>query len=411
VELIDNKYYFGNISVLDLCEKYGTPLFVYDAEKIKKQYQKLTRALSVEKYKIHYACKALTNLTILKLMKSLGAGIDAVSIGEIQMAIQAGFEPKEIIFTPNSVSHEELEEAIRIGVMINIDNIDTLEYLGLNNHNNLPIFIRINPHIMAGGNSNISVGHIDSKFGISIYQLPLVERLVQTLSLNVRGIHMHTGSDILDVEVFLEAADILFESAERFPNIEYIDFGSGFKVKYKLSDNETDIVEFGKAISDKFNDYCAKTGKDLTLLFEPGKFLVSEAGFFFVKTNVIKHTPAAVFACVDSGFNHIIRPMFYNAHHEIINISYPQGKPKLYTVTGYICETDTFGWNRRINEVNAGDVLCFFNAGAYCYSMSSNYNSRVRPAEVMIYEGKDYLISRKETFEDLIKTQVDPGLF
>jgi diaminopimelate decarboxylase len=288
-----------------------------------------------------------------------------------------------------------------MGVNINIDNIHTLEYIG-HEHPNIPICIRVNPHVMAGGNSKISVGHIDSKFGISIHQIPLVQRIVETLKINVEGVHMHTGSDILDVEVFLQAADILFDTASKFPDLKYIDFGSGFKVPYKEGDLETDIVEFGEVMSERFNRFEKAYGKPLSLIFEPGKFMVSEAGYFFVKTNLIKQTTSTIFASVDSGFNHLIRPMFYNAHHEIYNVSNPDGKPRIYTVVGYICESDTFGYDRKISKINEGDILGFKNAGAYCFSMASNYNSRYRPAEVLIHNGEAKLIRKRETFEDLI---------
>jgi diaminopimelate decarboxylase len=221
---------------------------------------------------------------------------------------------------------------------------------------------------------------------------------------------MHTGSDILDVDVFLKAADILFDTAAKFKDLEYIDFGSGFKVQYKIGDISTDIEEFGESMSKKFKNFCKNYGRDLILKFEPGKYLVSEAGYFLVTTNVIKQTTSTVFAGVDSGFNHLIRPMFYNSHHDIVNISNPNGKKKIYTVVGYICETDTFGINRQINEVKPEDILVFKNAGAYCFSMASNYNSRYRPAEVMVHEGKAHLIREREEFEDLLKGQVEISL-
>ncbi|HPD34145.1 MAG TPA: diaminopimelate decarboxylase [Candidatus Kapabacteria bacterium] len=404
--LQDGKYFISNLNILDICKKYDTPLYLYDANKIISQYSKLVSSFDVKNLKILYAAKALTNINILKLFNKMGSGLDTVSIEEVKIGIKSGFEPSNILFTPNSVSKKELEEAISLGVHINIDNIDQLEYFG-HTHPETPICIRINPHIMAGGNSNISVGHIDSKFGISIHQFPLVQRLVKTLNINVEGLHMHTGSDILDVDVFLQAADILFSIAENFQDLKFIDFGSGFKVKYKPEDYETDIILFGNEISKKFNDFEKNYGKDLALAFEPGKFLVSEAGYFFVKTNLVKQTTSTVFAGVDSGFNHLIRPMFYNAYHEIINISNPEGMPRIYTVVGYICETDTFAWNRKISEIHSGDILAFRNAGAYGFTMSSNYNSRLRPAEVLIYEGKDYLIRGHETFEDLLRNQIE----
>lgn len=410
MQLIDGQYRAGGINVNKIIEKYDMPLFVYDSDIIINQYKKLTSAFSVKDLRINFACKALTNITVLKLFKQLGAGLDTVSIQEIELGLLAGFSPQDMLYTPNSVSIEELEKAVSLQVRINLDNIEYLQYFGTR-HKGLPVCIRINPHILAGGNSNISVGHIDSKFGISIHQLPLVLRIVDALGINVEGIHMHTGSDILDIDVFMQAADILFEAARRFDNLKYIDFGSGFKVKYKDDDYETDVDDFGGKMSEKFNKFCEETGKELSLVFEPGKFLVSNAGYFLAKCNVVKQTTSTVFACLDTGFNHLIRPMFYNAYHKIINLSNPGGMPRIYTVVGYICETDTFGWNRKISEVRQDDILCFLNAGAYCYAMSSNYNSRYRPAEVLLYNGNDYLIRRAEILEDLLATQIKHDIF
>jgi diaminopimelate decarboxylase len=405
MDLIDGRYKQSGIDLLDIVERYGSPLYLYDSAIMISQFKKMKSSFSVQNLKIHFAAKALTNISVLKIFRNLGAGLDAVSIQEVKLALEAGFNPDDILFTPNSVSVKELEKAVSYGVKINIDNIDILEYFG-HTHPEFPICIRINPHILAGGNSNISVGHIDSKFGISIHQMPLVRRIISTLKMNIEGIHMHTGSDILDIDVFMQAADILFNVARDFDNLSYIDFGSGFKVKYKPDDYETDINDFGLEMSNKFNAFCKEYGKDLTLIFEPGKFLVSESGLFLVKTNTIKQTTSTIFACIDSGFNHLIRPMFYNAYHDITNISNIGGRPKIYTVVGYICETDTFGWNRKLTEVRSGDILVFKNAGAYGFTMSSNYNSRYRPAEVLIHNGKDYLIRKRETFEDLLKNQL-----
>jgi diaminopimelate decarboxylase len=392
--------------LLHLAEQFGSPLYVYDADKIKSQYNRLTKAFSkVEKLRINYAMKALSNVAILELLRDMGSGLDTVSIQEVLLGLHAGYEPEKIFYTPNGVSLEEIEEVNAMGVQINIDNLSILEQFGAK-HPNVPVCIRINPHVMAGGNTNISVGHIDSKFGISIHQLPHLVRIVENTKMNIVGIHMHTGSDILDIEVFLYAAEILFDAAKNFKNLDFLDFGSGFKVPYKKGDIETDIEELGKKLSKRFNAFCAEYGKELTLIFEPGKFLVSEAGSFLVKVNVIKQTTSTVFAGVDSGFNHLIRPMLYGSQHQIENISNPKGKERFYSVVGYICETDTFANNRRISEIKEGDILSFRNAGAYCYSMASNYNSRYKPAEVLWINGQGHLIRAHETFEDLLKNQI-----
>lgn len=392
--------------LLSLANEYCTPLYVYDANKIISQYARLTKAFSkIERFKIHYAVKALSNVSILKLMQKQGCGLDTVSIQEVQLGLHAGFDPKDIIYTPNGVSIQELEEVAQLGVQINIDNLSILEQFGTK-HPTTPVCIRINPHVMAGGNANISVGHIDSKFGISIHQLPHLLRIIENTGMHINGIHMHTGSDILDVDVFLYAAEILFETAKNFTSLDFIDFGSGFKVPYKKGDIETNVEEFGRKLTKRFLAFEKEYGRPLTLAFEPGKFLVSEAGYFLAKVNVVKQTTSTVFAGIDSGFNHLIRPMLYGAQHHIENISNPKGKERYYSVVGYICETDTFANNRRIQEIHEGDILCFKNAGAYCFSMASNYNSRLKPAEVLWKEEKGYLIRERETFEDILKNQV-----
>lgn len=393
--------------LLQLAEQFGSPVYVYDAEKIQSQYKRLTNAFSkIESLRINYAVKALSNISILKLLKQVGSGLDTVSIQEVQLGLHAGFEPEKIIYTPNGVSFEEIEEVAHLGVQINIDNLSILEHFGAK-YPEIPVCIRINPHVMAGGNANISVGHIDSKFGISVHQMPHILRIVENTGMRINGIHMHTGSDILDIEVFLYAAEILFDVAKNFKELDFLDFGSGFKVPYKKDDIETDIEELGKKLSKRFNAFSKEYGRDLTLAFEPGKFLVSEAGYFLAKVNVVKQTTSTVFAGIDSGFNHLIRPMLYGSQHHIENISNPKGKERFYSVVGYICETDTFANNRRISEIKEGDILCFRNAGAYCFSMASNYNSRFKPAEVLWHEGKGHLIRERETFEDLLKKQVE----
>lgn len=406
MEIQNNQYVIEDVPVLELIAKYGTPLYVYDTSKMGSQYKRLQKAFRGTTTRIFYACKALTNLNILRFFRKLGAGLDAVSIQEVRLSLLAGFDPKDILFTPNCVSLEEIDEAVALGVRVNIDNISILEQFGHKYGSSVPVCIRINPHIMAGANHKISTGHIDSKFGISIYQMPHVERVIETNKMKVEGLHMHTGSDILDIDVFLKGVEILLETAKNFPGLDYIDIGSGFKVAYQPDDIYTDIEAFGKSLSKLFNQFCKDYGKEVTLIFEPGKYLVSEAGYFFARVNVVKQTLSTVFAGLDTGMNHLIRPMFYDAYHQIINVSKTEGITRIYTVVGYICETDTFGWNRKITEISEGDYLAFLNAGAYCFTMSSNYNSRYKPAEVVIHKKKDYLIRQRENFDDLTRNQV-----
>ena len=401
----ENYPILKSTDLVQLTEDFGSPLYVYHAETIKRQYERLTKAFSSVSLKVKYACKALTNIQVLKYIHGLGAGLDVVSIEEAMIGMKAGFSPKEILFTPNGVAFEEIKQAVELGLVINIDNISVLEQFGHEYGNRIPCCIRLNPHIAAGGNSHIQTGHIDSKFGISVHQLRHVLRIVNSNKMKVNGLHIHTGSEILDSSVFLRVAGLMFEEANQFPDLEFIDFGSGFKVAYKEGDYTTDIEELASEFTSLFINFCKEYGRNLELWFEPGKFLVSEAGVLLVQVNTVKQTMSTVFAGVNSGQNHLIRPMFYDAYHHIINISNPTGKQRLYTVVGYICETDTFGWDRKMAEVREGDILAILNAGAYGFSMSNNYNSRLRPAEVLIENGKARLVRRRETIEDLLGTQ------
>lgn len=410
MQLTKNTYQIDGVNALDICAEFGTPLYVYETAKMEAQYKRLKKAFKGSKLKINYACKALTNINVLRFFNSLGSGLDTVSIQEVQLGLKAGFRPEDIIYTPNGVSIEEVKKAVDLGVRINIDNLSILEQFGAIYGNNYPVCVRLNPHIMAGGNAKISVGHIDSKFGISIHQTRHLERLVKSLNLNVEGLHMHTGSDILDVDTFLTGAQLLLNVARDFEGLKYIDFGSGFKVPYKPDDIATDVEELGSKMTTMFNGFCKEYGRELEIEFEPGKFLVSEAGHFFCRVNGLKQTTATVFAQVDTGMNHLIRPMLYDAHHEIVNVSNPAAKKRVYSVVGYICETDTFANDRQLPEIHEGDVLAFKNAGAYCFTMANNYNSRYKPAEVLVHKGKAHLITERQTLDDILRNQKEIAL-
>lgn len=394
----------GGRSARSLVEEFGTPLYVYNAETIQRQYKRLAGAFGDIPVRILYACKANSNISVIRYLHSLGAGVDAVSIYEVELALRCGVAPSEILFTPNCVPFEEIEAAVAHGVHINIDNIAVLERFG-QRFGAHPCAVRINPHILAGGNAHIQTGHIDSKFGISIHQMRHILRIVKAYSMRVNGLHMHTGSDILDPETFLTGAEILFDLAGDFPDLEFIDFGSGFKVPYKPGDIETNVDELGTAMAQRFREFCSEYGRDLELWFEPGKFLVSESGWLLTTATVLKQTPSCVFIGTDSGLHHLIRPMLYDAWHTIVNADRMQGHERVYTVVGCICETDTFGVDRKLVETQEGDIVAVGNAGAYGFAMSSNYNSRPRPAEVLVLDGEARLIRRRETLDDILATQ------
>jgi diaminopimelate decarboxylase len=393
--------------LIHIAEQYGTPLYVYHAEKIREQYNKLKSAFNGTDTVFFYACKALTNVSILKYINSLGANIDCSSINEVKLALNAGFQPSRILYTSNGIAFSEIEEAKNLGVIINIDSLSNLEKFGEKYGHGYPVGIRLRPNIMAGGNLKISTGHEKSKFGIPVDQLNKIIEVVEKYDLHISDLHIHTGSELKDVDVFVKGIEVLFDIIPHFNQLEFIDLGGGFKVPYEDNDSETDIGLLAKKVKEAFDSHPNPGGRHLQVWFEPGKYLVSECGYFITQVNVMKETSAASFVSVDSGFNHLIRPMFYDAYHRIENISNPNGPKKKYSVVGNICETDTFAWDRELNEVREGDYLVFYNAGAYGFEMSSNFNSRLKPAEVLVKDEKTFLIRKRDQFEDLLRNQIE----
>lgn len=384
--------------------QFGTPLYVYHTEKITDQYQKLTNAFAQSNVKFFYACKALTNINILKHLNFLGSNIDCSSINEVKLALYAGFSPGRILYTSNGIAFSEIQEAKNSGILINIDSLSNLEKFGQTYGNTYPVGIRLRPNIMAGGNLKISTGHDKSKFGIPVDQIDEILSVIKKYDLQIQGLHIHTGSDIKDADVFIKGIEVIFSLIPYFSQLKYIDLGGGFKVAYKDDDEVTDINLLAQKVKQTFD--ADAIAKNVEIWFEPGKFLVSECGYLVAQVNVLKHTKSVTFAGINSGFNHLIRPMFYNAYHKIKNISNPTGELKKYAVTGNICETDTFAWDRKVNEIREGDYLVLYNAGAYGFEMSSNFNSRFKPAEVMFKNNEIYLIRRRDEFDDLLRNEI-----
>ncbi|AEI51848.1 diaminopimelate decarboxylase [Runella slithyformis] len=407
MQLVNDRYEIQGLPVLDIAQQFGTPLYVYDADKIVDKINQLRTAFPAVDLKIKFACKALTNISILKLMRQNGVELDVVSPQELQLGLHAGYEGTQITFTPSGVSFDEIEAAVAAGSIINLDNLIVLEKFGQSYGGTVPCMIRIKPNVAAGGNAKIMTAHEGSKFGIDIRQREDILRIVNQYGINVVGLHQHTGSDIKEADAFVRAADVIFSFAGDFPNLQIIDLGGGFKVAYKEGDPITDMPALGAKLSEAFLNLSEKLGRKLQLWFEPGKFLVSEAGTLLVNANVVKPSPNRTFVGVNSGLNHLIRPMMYDAYHHIVNVSNPvSDQLNTYDVVGYICETDTFATDRPLTEVRENDTLALLNAGAYGFTMSSQYNSRFRPAEVLIYQGKPHIIRQRETMEDILKNQV-----
>ena len=389
-----------------LAREFGTPLYVYHAERIKEQYLQLLTAFEGADVRFFYAAKALTNINVLRYVNSIGCNVDCSSVNEAKLALHAGFAPQNVLYTSNNVSFEEIEEAQSLGIHINIDSISNLRKFGEKFGHCYPVGIRLRPNIMAGGNLKISTGHADSKFGIPLENMAELQQVISETNLFIRTLHIHTGSEIKDVDVFAKGIEVLFDIASQFPELEVIDLGGGFKVPYKPGEEGTNIPLLGQKVKEEFERYADTHGRKLQAWFEPGKYMVSECGYFITKVNVLKPAVNAVFAGVDTGLNHLIRPMFYGSYHRIENISNPSGEIHTYNVVGNICETDTFAEHRPLPEVREGDYLVFRNAGAYCFEMSSHYNSRFKPAEVMVENGKARLIRKRDELKDLLLGQI-----
>ena len=399
-------YSIQNIPLTDLAKDFGTPLYVYDADKIREKISVLRAAFEGIDLTIKYAVKANTNLSILRLMRENGADMDVVSPQELELGLIAGYEGSNITFTPSGVHFSEIEYAVSKGAIVNLDNLSVLEKFGATYGSSQPCLIRIKPHVFGGGNEKIMTAHPESKFGISIHQKSDILAIVEKYKINVIGLHQHTGSDIKDGKTFEQAASALFDFAYDFKDLQIIDLGGGFKVPYQPGEKGTDMPLLGAEVNKAMQHLSEKFGRSLSAWFEPGKYMVSEAGFFIAKVNVLKPSGDRIFAGLNTGLNHLIRPMFYDAYHHIDNLSHPSNPTKQYAVVGNICETDTFAWDREIPTIEEGDLLVFYNAGAYGYEMASNYNARFKPAQVLFEKGISKLISRRDQFEDLLSLQI-----
>ncbi|HUR31964.1 MAG TPA: diaminopimelate decarboxylase, partial [Saprospiraceae bacterium] len=369
--------------LLSVADEFSLPLFVYDAATIDQQVNVLKNAFQVPALEIRYASKALNTIAILSHIYQQGCGIDTVSPGEITMAIKAGVPPSKISFTPSGATTDEYSCAIQQGVHVHVDQLYMLEWLD-KNFPGTAVTLRFNPGIQAGGHPKLQVGSQGSKFGFLSSQIEDVRTLSKRLSLKIAGVHMHLGSDISDSDSFDKAYEFLLSVALNWSGtLQHVDLGGGFKIPYHPEDHSIDMKPFGEKVSQRFTDFCQELGKTITLVLEPGKFLVSEAGYLLMKVTGVRNAGGIPMAYVQSGFNHFLRPMNYNAYHHITNLSNPDGSLIEYDVVGYLCETDTFALKRPINEIRSGDILCLMNAGAYGYTMASNYNGRPRPAEIL----------------------------
>jgi len=392
--------------LLDLARRFGTPLFVYDGDCVIERYRSLFGFIGWKKLEIHYALKANYNPALLKLLRDAGAGIDAVSPGEVHLALALGFPKSSIIYTANNMTDAEVEEVFSSGVLMNIGSLSRLRKFGAE-HPGSRVCLRFNPDVCDGDSEKTMTGGELTKFGILLDSLEEVKAIVKKYNLHVVGLHEHTGSGIQHAESVFRSMRNLMDIAtrENFPELEFMDFGGGFKVPYRPDEARIDYVSQGKGITELFAAFCRRYGKELSMFFEPGKYLSAECGVLLTEVNTIKHNRTRCIAGCNAGFPQLIRPVLYNAYHQIFNLSNPDGAPHCYDVCGNICETgDRFAEQRELPEIREYDILGIANAGAYCYSMGGVYNLRPMPGEVVLSGGKILSVHKAQTSEDLVRS-------
>ena len=394
----------NNGLLLEIAEEYDTPLYVYDADMILKRYNDLYKFIQWPKLRIYYAMKANFNFGILKLLEKAGARLDTVSPGDILLAKKAGFSSDRILYTANNMKEKEVDEVHATGALMNIGSLSRLEKYGIK-YPNSRVCLRFNPDVVDGAHKKIMTGGDLTKFGILLNDVDKVKSIISAHNLTVVGLHEHTGSGLqLTDSVYQSMQNVMaIATKENFPALEFLDFGGGFKVPYRPEETQVDYKKMGSEITRLFSDFCREYGKELELYFEPGKYIVAEAGYLLVGTNTIKNNNQRIIVGCDSGFPQLIRPVFYDAYHHIVNLSNPDAALKTYDVCGNICETgDLFAEQRKMSEIREGDILSIENAGAYCYSMGSVYNLRAMPTEILVQDGKAKVVRRQLSNEELI---------
>ena len=408
MKVSENKLYLENISAELIMQEYGSPLYVYEESVLRSCFRQLISGFPEGLIKIHYSMKANSNQTILKILCEEGSSIDAVSEYEVRLALESGFEPDQIIFTGNNNNLEEIEYCVEQKVLINIGSLALLELFG-NRHSGMTLSVRINPGLGAGHHAHCITGGPDSKFGIYLDQIDSVLDLANKYNLTINGIHSHIGTGIFEAEPMLEAMEMTLAVAEKFPELQFVDFGGGFGIPYRPDQSALDMNDLSQKMTQRFRKFVYNYGRDLEMKIEPGKLLVGPAGILLTTVTNISETPKYRFVGVDSGFNHLLRPTIYGAYHRIINASCVSGNEEDIVVVGNICESGDIlsrsgeEIRRRLPSPKIGDRLALLDVGAYGMSMSSQYNFRPRPAEILVNDGLSREIRSAESYDDLTR--------
>jgi len=411
--LIDNDQLLHGLSPDFLLEKYGSPLYVYNEALLRKRCREMKNLIRYDKFKVNYSIKANSNLSLLKIILEEGLNADAVSTGEIKLLLKAGYKASQILLISGNLSKEEMLFAIENNVTISADSISQLELFASLKPGG-GVAIRINPGIGTGHHKKVVTGGSETKFGIDLDLVPEIDRIVKSTNIRIVGINQHIGSLFMDNDYYIKSVENLLAVAEKFPDLDFVDLGGGFGIPYKKSAHEPrlDLDSLGKALDKIFLDWTTKNSLYPSFIIEPGRYISAECGFILGTVQSLKTNYGKKYVGTDIGFNILARPVMYGSYHDILvfreGTLVSEDENAEVTVVGNICESgDILAQDRLLPPIIEGDIIAIMDAGAYGYSMSSNYNSRLRPAEVLIdRDGKDILIRERDTYEDMFKTML-----
>lgn len=408
-DVSSEKNFFGNTDPLELADKFGTPLYVYNENLLRERCRDLKGLISYKKFTVNYSPKANSNLEILKIVRSEGLHADAMSPGEIHVNFMAGYKPDQIFYISNNVNADEMLYAVKAGVRISVDSVSQLSMYGRINPGGKVAF-RLNPGHGDGHHDKVKTAGKNTKFGVEMEQIPDVKKIAKEYNLKISGINQHIGSLFMDSEAYMSSAANTFSVAKQFDDLEFIDLGGGFGIPYRkqAGQERLDLKEFGKKLSALVSKWVKEYGKEIEIKIEPGRYIVAESGILLGHVNTVKTNYGKKYIGTDLGFNVLIRPAMYDSHHDVEiyrKENKASSREEKVTIVGNICETgDIIVKDRMLPEIFENDILGVLDSGAYGYSMSSNYNNRLRPAEVLIdREGNTRLIRRRDTIEDIVR--------
>ncbi len=408
-KVTDNVNFFQGVNPIQLIEQYGSPLYVYNERIIRSNCREMKNLVDYPSFRVNYSAKANSNLAFLQIVKEEGLDVDAMSPGELFIESKAGFQPSQILYISNNVSKEEMQYAIDMGVTISVDSVAQLIQYGELNPGG-KVAIRFNPGIGAGHCDKVITAGKNTKFAVNPEYIPEVKEILKKYNLKLVGINQHIGSLFMEPESYVAGAKNLLSIAQNFEDLDFIDLGGGFGIPYHKQDDQgrLDLKALGLQLSEFMHDFSKAYGKQLLFKIEPGRYISAEAGLLLGTVHAVKYNGDNKYIGTDLGFNVLARPVMYDSHHDI-EIYRPNDttsdKNEVVTVVGNICETgDIIAKNRELPEIFQGDILGVLDAGAYGHVMSSNYNNRLRPAEVLIREnGEAVLVRSRDNLEDLAR--------